>query len=554
MAKRFAIIFFITIGSVLFILTSTVLVMFLAPGAEILGLRYITTDSHPVKKNIDLSYTYGDDFNGSMEVYANEIQINVCFYSGLQYKIEYYDNYSGVTDSKNVDPDLDLELKEDGSLQIKVQEYNTVIFRSSNTIRYLNIYIPIDFVSVVKNADKLYRFDRVEEFGNSKAYETDLKIYTKSSLIKFEQDKFSSYIPTFRTLRIETDGQIDTEGGQIKCLNYELSTGNSVEISSYPGTRINALNYDIVAGGSIKFYSVVSGNISAESKHGDILFTRCVNFKARTDIGRIGASTADGTRILGTVDIATYSGNVNINNIEGSGTSKIETVSGDVVINKVENASSCKVSSRRGFVSIGNSKNVEIVADIGTVRVDEATQSLNIKTIRGKVFAGSEEKEINNLTVETVLGAVEAKNVVGEVSVKTAESNANVIGKAITQTNIDVGGSLYISGVAGATNITVQDSAEIWFKKDVAISAETNITAGSGCKNLVVYLPGNSIERTRYVIDVASVNAYFANEQAFETFTKRDGFAKNNSPTTPGVPLLKITGESADLSIYFKSR
>ena len=148
MAKRFATMFFIMIGVVVFLLSAFLLVLFLAPGMPVFGIKYITINTHGVNTGkvriIDtFQRKYGNTtFSGSIVVNSQEVPVIVEFAaSGQDYFYQYYDNYSGITTSTIQDPSIEITRDAQGNAVFNVSSYETYVFQNANSSRYIKLFI-----------------------------------------------------------------------------------------------------------------------------------------------------------------------------------------------------------------------------------------------------------------------------------------------------------------------------------------------------------------------------------------------------------------------------
>lgn len=147
MAKRLANIFFISLGIALACVVVFVLVLFLAPGLSIFGVKYIASGTHVISENCSIYEQIGD-FNYSVRIETDEIPVQVVFSSSsYSYNIEYYDNYNGLTTSSFDDPSIEFLKEADGTAVVKVTSFKKFIYENNNSSRYVKLVIPASFVS-----------------------------------------------------------------------------------------------------------------------------------------------------------------------------------------------------------------------------------------------------------------------------------------------------------------------------------------------------------------------------------------------------------------------
>jgi hypothetical protein len=134
MAKRFAGIFFITLGVALACVTTFVLVLLLAPGFSVFGLKYIAKGTHVVNESCVIAEKMeGGNFSGSVRIEVDDIPIQVVFSQRYSYQIEYYDDFNGLTNSKIDDPSIAFSKDPDGTAVIKVTSFKKFVYTFTHT-------------------------------------------------------------------------------------------------------------------------------------------------------------------------------------------------------------------------------------------------------------------------------------------------------------------------------------------------------------------------------------------------------------------------------------
>ena len=79
MSKRFATIFFISVATIMIIAVVLFLILFLAPGVSIFGLRYIGAGMHDyTKAKVNLYERYGGSYRG-ITINTYEVPVNIIF-------------------------------------------------------------------------------------------------------------------------------------------------------------------------------------------------------------------------------------------------------------------------------------------------------------------------------------------------------------------------------------------------------------------------------------------------------------------------------------------
>ena len=533
MAKKLSIIFFIVIGVIIFAMATFCLILFLAPGLSVFGLKYIRSDVHLINTG---RFAVADTkdfasvgaFDGDLIVEANEVPINVYYTQGYEYYFEYYDNFSGFTNSKFDDPSIAVYKDANGDAVIKVQEYHK-IFETSSSKRYLNIYVPIVYTS------------------NDNAYSKDLTIKTKSSFVNFAyetngDEKFEdTRIPSHKNLNIETTSGKVKYYLPVYAKTYNLVTNNSVKLKCDPTIEIYATNYKIESKkGNVTFLGNVAGDIEATTKNGSVSLINCKNLIATTSFGNIKTSNKEvPVEINGIVKLNTKAGDIVIDKIKGNGENIINTGSGSVSISSVQDI---VVKTTRGSVTIDSLNNGKIETNVGKVTVSEALSSINVSTKRGNIILGAEGLTINNPTVFSRLGKVNVRSSSGKVNISTISGKIDYTNTNSADITIVSGGSLKAEKLTGVVTINASKDIDISFSK---ITNTTKIVLADSCYNAIISANNNTSFDTRFYFKSANVIRY--EDQAK---VKESNSIINNSITTDAY--ISVEGTNATIHAYFK--
>ena len=112
MTKRFFATLLIVLAVLIFLGAAFFLVLFLAPGFSVFGLKYIAADTRAVAVNKMSLTEYivnrdaNDEYTSTSQVYnsvtgikveSTEIAVNFILSQGWDFEVEYYDNYNGFT-------------------------------------------------------------------------------------------------------------------------------------------------------------------------------------------------------------------------------------------------------------------------------------------------------------------------------------------------------------------------------------------------------------------------------------------------------------------------
>lgn len=461
MAKRLANIFFISLGIALACVVVFVLVLFLAPGLSIFGVKYIASGTHVISENSSIYEKIGN-FNYSVRIETDEIPVQVVLSStSYTYNIEYYDNYNGFTTSSFDDPSIEFSKEADGTAVVKISSFKKFIYENGNSNRYVKLVIPASFVS------------------NTKPGETDLTVISKSSNVSFVNE-IETRVPYFRNIKIETNGKVNTSS-VVLAKNYSLKTINAIKITEDEKTNINAENYILNStGGKIVVDRPVAGDINATTKNAKIKILSCNNFIANSGYGDICSSRDDvGITINGYANISATAGIVKIDSILGtSEKSTITTTSGNVEVKK---AYDIDVKTTRGFVKVVSAQNLNIETSSGSVTAEEVTAGVNVKTKRGKVNLGGENSVLYNPVVSSIYGKVTVTSASGRVKIETTKADVTFVNKDADNLSFNVGGNLSATKLVGKVNVEVSGNASLDFTQFTTNS----VIKGTGEKSAI---------------------------------------------------------------------
>ena len=530
MSKRLATVFFVVIGSIIFLIAGFCLMLFLAPGFSVFGIKYIRPDVHvqnsgKVEINTTKAFA-GDDFKGNVIINAREIPINIIYSEDHAYFVEYYDNYAGFTTSKFDDPSVTVSKDEDGNCVISVQEYKKFIYESGSSNRYLNVYVPLQFV------------------GENHKYALDLTINTSSSTITFSKEVAEdARIPAHETLEINTtNGKLKFANTNVRATKYKCVTNNSIKILGDENKEIWATEYDLESKlGRIVIKGNVSNNVKAKTKNGDIEIVSCKNLTVETSFGDVvSADKNKPIEIRGIVNISTKAGSVVLGKVNGNGENRISTGGGSVSIDTIKTAT---ISTKRGSVTIRSLNDGVINTNVGKVTIQEVLTSVDIKTKRGNVVLGGNGMTINNPTVSSNIGQINLNSASGKVVLKTSASDINFTNTDSEDIDITCGKELTASKLTGKVKIHSEGEANLVFTK---ITNRAEITLGDKCKNISVYAEDNTVVDTNY---------YFAGKYVVRYEDQAEvnrGTVISPDKTIHSDAYISIEGKNANIKVYFK--
>ena len=532
MAKRFAITFFIVVGVCLFLLAIFVLVLFLAPGFSVFGIRYIASGTRGnLLERQSVSEIIGDNFTGSFIINSHEIPVNVIFTERWIYEVEYYEDFNGLTRSNIEYPNVSVSLNENGTVVIDVNEFEKFVYESSSSTRYLNLYIPLATVQ-----------------GETSSYRTNLTINGGASNITFSKvEDYDLREPEFNVVEISTTGNV-TYNTHVLATSFRFTTDNSIVVGENTSSIVDATNYYLTStNGRITIERAVTGDVEAETNNFNISLVSCRNLTAKSNYGSVFGSDDDGKiDVSGLVNIQTKSGNVHLGNILGEyGASTISTGAGNVEIDRIFDA---EITTTRGHIQVVSSRNLTISTNMGKVEVQEALESVDVETKRSTISLGGQGMRINNPTVFSRLGRVNIASASGTVNIHTISSDIEFANYDSEDITIVSGGALTASNLTGRVNISANDDSVISFED---ISDESTLEFSDTVHSVTINALGDTINNIRYIITGVTIETYEDNGTG--TFSKIIETNDTLSSMTGTGPLLHVTAESATVRIYFQA-
>ena len=530
MAKRFTGIFLISLGVVLACVCVFVMVLLMAPGLSIFGLKYIAKGTHVVSETYVLAEQLeGGNFSGTIRIEVEDVPVQVEFSQRYTYQVEYYDNYNGFTTSKFDDPSIAFEKEPDGTAVIKITSFKKFIYENANSSRYVKLMIPESVV------------------GGTDSGKTNLKIVSKTSPVHFYNEVDDYRDPVFNNIDIETYGLV-TSSAKVYATTYKLNTINAITIGEDEVKNINATNYNLTStGGKIVVNRDVAGNITATTKNARIQILSCNNFIANSGFGDVYSSSEDkGITINGSANITTTAGIVNIDSILGDQKSVINTKTGNVTIKK---AKDLEVNTTRGFVKINATESSVITTSSGSILVESANESVTAKTKRGNITLGGESNVLHNPTVETTFGKVNVVSASGTVKIDTVQSDVNFVNADASNIKMSVGGNLTASKLVGSVNVEVQGNADIDF---VEFSQKSSIVGKGENSTITVKMINNAASTFSYNLQANDASLFEYNvEDPQNHFQIARSTNLTSSADMVGKPLLSVTSKGR-VVVYYK--
>ncbi len=528
MSKRFATIFFVSITVILLLVVVFFIVLFLAPGVSIFGLKYIGQGLHEYSRDENLNTIAGGaTFNG-ITVNTYEAPVYVVFTEDWNYEVVYYENFNGLTTSKIDNPSLDIS-STSTNIVITTSEYHRAVYETSSSERYLKLYIPL---AAIKQ-------------GGTGEYYLNLTINSTRSAVYFSKaDSTDESVATFNNISVTTKGKI-SYGTNMLATTYSLTTSSTIKLNENYSGFIQATNYNLKStSGKIAIYQAISGDLTAQTKNGSISLVSCKNLYATTTYGAIKSSGKEGLNVSGIVKITTKAGNVTLGNVGGIGQNTITTSSGKVKITSIGDGI---ITTKRGSVTVSQLDNFEITTDVGKVVVEEAEEALSVTTKRGDIVLGTKSTKVNDITVFSRLGRVTVISATGNVDIETVSSNVTFTNSSSSNININAGGKLSAYKLTGTVNVYANGNSYVEFS---TITASSEFKFGSSCKTLKIYALNNTKENTGLKLNGANI---IIMEQKNNSYINVDGNSSSRTSYEKNTTLsncLIVSAEKAAITLY----
>lgn len=451
------------------------LTMIIAPGLDILGLRYIrsTSGSYFERQTVYCAESNVEEFNINCE----NIPIVIQFVQSYTFSVELDERFNGFT--KTVEnPDITVEYTNEKTVFL-VREYSPVVYHNRLDGSALKISIPIYYAGRVA-------------------------VQAKTSNVVVQ-----GLNGTLGELIITTNGKVSVNEGSIPKLYLNVGS-KSVKINkgalvgdlhiNSKNSRITIadeitgkINY-IAQGGGLYFNSCneleVNANSSKISSSGDVppIVNGDATIKTNANIsldvkGSAKIETKSGKVVLGQESL-TYGGNLSIITKGGdvtllgsrTGETEVTTKSGNIT---AENLNKFKLESNYGFIEIGLCTNGTITAGSGNVKVLQCLESIELTSRSGDVTLGDSEHNFSASTYVTTLGGnvkyINAMN--GDFDISTRSGDISFIGSAKNSSNIKLTtkkGDVYIESFAGKMKAETLGKVSI---DVISSTAEINVLA-----------------------------------------------------------------------------
>lgn len=471
MVKKIVAWFFILVGVAALFFAGSALVLILAPGVDIFGVRYMNKGMS--------EYTYRGNvtsFNGDIYIETEAVPITIEYSVNASYFIYYCQNFVGFTRSEHEKASLDANLVNNEKTGKK-----DLVVKANEMVKWL--------YAQELGADYEFKLRLPIEAKNK-----SLHIKSPTSNVTIKADQMSDI--DMEEFDVVSEGDFTLQG-KIKAETFKLHTNKTININD----NIDCVDVDLKSsGGNINITKSVR-NIKAQTSVGDVKFTACQELYVKTDSGDVKSYNAGLTSVAGSVKIETKSGFIELGNVSFDTSledekRKLEIKSNSGEIN-VSTANDVVITSERGKVLIGEANKLVINANVGSVVVRTVHESAIINGRNGSVTMG-ENGTIKNVEVVTTSGKINIQNTTGQVNLKST-SNA-VTYKNLTSENITIHSAkdLNAHGLRGTVNIYTNGDANISF---ASVSGDVNIETGGKTDNVNIDATCQKYSSVNYKIE-----------------------------------------------------
>lgn len=442
--RKIAVWIAILIGCVALFFAGSALVLFLAPGVEIFGIRYVASGLSDYTFNDNFEHFEGDIY---IETYGVPITIEYSEYAS--YLLTYHQDFVGFTKSK-YDKAKVICSYDNHNLNIKVNEMVKWLYAQELGADY-KFHLRLPSQALNKSI-----------FINSESSNVNIKISPNVGDIHMSD------------LSIVTKGDFSLNG-KIVADDFKLHTTKTITIDD----QITCHNANLKSsGGGINVTKALAGNLVAETSVGDIKFVSCKTLTAKTGSGDIKSYNSGLNSVLGKVNISTRSGFVELGNISYDNTlsaeeriAEINSNSGEVNVSTLYHGT---INNERGKIVVGEAEKLVINANVGSVTVKTIYDSIIVNGRNGEIKLG-QSGTINNVKVQTTSGKISVLNTKGVVNIKSSSNAVNFANISSTDITLYSAKNLSATGLRGEVQVYVNGDAKLQFSE---VSGNVNVSTG----------------------------------------------------------------------------
>lgn len=512
--KKFWIYLCIAIATILFACTSLFVILVLAPGVELFGIKYISYAVGDYSETQRITFVSQDIY-----LYTYDVPVEITFAKEGTLGIEYVQQFQGYTRAKD-EPNITIKNKDgelfnidqDDQAHIYINQYKKFIWNNDSKDFYLRINLPAE-------------------------YKNNGTIFVQSTNSKVSIDGAKK---TIKTLKISTDNKIEIKNDlTVQDVQVEtkqnLLLGENVNIQPIEDSGVANLSVKIQNEGLIVENEVKNGDINFETSSGNLTFNSCRNLTVKNSSGNINKS--GGGTVNGNLNFQTTSGSININNIYGQ-SHTISSTSGRV---NIQNCSgTLKIVTNRSNIVLGTIHSAEISTTTGDISVEKVLGSINATSTRsGDITCGSVK---GSATLETYDGDITVSGVVDQDLKMTARNGQF---KLVSAQNLSA--TVKEGSIVGYEHaqIEINGVADISCEKgDIEIGSIKGTSEGDQVDN-TIYCKSGSLKIGTVVgsISISSYNAPITIEKTGKIEIEASSSSIKILCATNGVDIQSISGD-----------
>lgn len=491
----------------------SVLVLFLAPGTEIFGIRYVASGTSKCEINKPIG-EYKDIY-----IDTKNVPISIDFNNGYASSVEFCQNFIGFTRTKDKVANLSMTT-ENGDLHITANEIEEFVYS--------------------QKADEFFRFKLAlpSSFFNG----------TRSLYIKSKTSSVSiSGNATIKNLTVDTAGGFSVLETSTLQVNDKLTVKSSKLLDL--GTNVSFFSCDLTStGNNINIGKAIAGDIKATTKGGDLKFVSCRNLEFSSKSGAVKAYGEGTNTVRGTVNIST-GGSVTLGEVNTSISSLasgeevptiISTKGGAISVAKLYQG---KISSTRGRISIDVANTLEITSGTGNVSVKNISSKIVVNGKNGKVTLG-EGGVIMNPEVKTSTGVIEVYNTAGTVNLYSKSNDVTFTNDSSKNITLYSGKKIVAKKLKGTVEAYSRNDGKYVFDE---ISGNVTITSGTRADHIKIDATCAKIGTVDY--DLKSTKSTKAQVKVGETVIVESSSIK--STMTEGHYLIKVETSYGEIVLSF---
>jgi len=441
-------------------------ILMLAPGLELFGIRYVGGGTSDYYEKLALSNLEGD----SIYIETHGVPVKISYVTTYTSEAELRQNFAGFSKSKYDTADLKVYLDENKNTHIETREMKKWLIGSKGE-EYLNVNLSIIYAQN-KNLYINSASSKINVVGNA--------IYKDFSVI--------------------TGGAVNVEGS-IKAENVKYHSGAKITIND----KISAKNYDLKStGSSIDVTQDVLGDLTVATKGGDVKFVSCNNLKATTGGGNIKTYGSGLNSVRGGATITTSGGDIilgNVATVNENALCNITSVSGDVHISTMKNGN---ITSDRGKININKARAIVVNSKVNSVNVENVSEEIVVNGRNGNVSLGL-SGVVNNVKVYTTTGKINVRNAGGKVHLESRSNTVDFINLSSEDITIISGRDAELSNLQGKVYIKSNGDIDASF-----FGITDNITIETGTKTDRVNVNGGKTSYLDVDFDIVSTKGKIA--------------------------------------------